>query len=70
MVKGDPFQSLIFQFPVGMSNRSYIPVMGAKIVESESYFNSPWECRIGPTLTIDVAVYLLYRISIPRGNVE
>ena len=39
-----------FQFPVGMSNRSYF---AAGIIEPgripPAPFNSPWECRIGLT---------------------
>ncbi len=40
----------IFQFPVGMSNRSYLLISNLGKRELQAYsFNSPWECRIGLT---------------------
>ena len=60
-----------FQFPVGMSNRSYTKAVGAILKEMEIPFNSPWECRIGLTDTqISRNEVRLDYLSIPRGNVE
>ena len=41
--------SLVFQFPVGMSNKSYLAFYGSAVATKKS-FNSPWECRISLTL--------------------
>ena len=38
-----------FQFPVGMSNRSYFIAFTRKRRPVSLAFNSPWECRIGLT---------------------
>ena len=38
-----------FQFPVGMSNRSYDFVKEDDDKRVFAAFNSPWECRIGLT---------------------
>ena len=41
-----------FQFPVGMSNRSYLVQWMDEIPAAfTAAFNSPWECRIGLTIT-------------------
>ena len=39
-----------FQFPVGMSNRSYCLITQRGDPAFYIAFNSPWECRIGLTL--------------------
>ncbi len=42
-----------FQFPVGMSNRSYRLMMFLCKNLIQLTFNSPWECRIGLTWFYD-----------------
>ena len=61
-----------FQFPVGMSNKSYRFNKQRKIINSLIItFNSPWECRISLTNNaIMPAIEAAAALSIPRGNVE
>ena len=49
---GVPLDVIRFQFPVGMSNRSYTLAAKVSVRLGWSAFNSPWECRIGLTYTI------------------
>ena len=49
----------LFQFPVGMSNRSYLKYVEQMQANKRLSFNSPWECRIGltqPLLTSSVLI--------------
>ena len=63
-------EQYVFQFPVGMSNRSY------KCLYYHRHrplcpFNSPWECRIGLTPFMNGGFQKKsVELSIPRGNVE
>ena len=60
-----------FQFPVGMSNRSYTSLRNFIVCFTICSFNSPWECRIGLTLSWTALANSDQSIlSIPRGNVE
>ncbi len=63
---------IIFQFPVGMSNRSYQEPDQIAPVFAKFSFNSPWECRIGLTqrLSLFAVELCVEALSIPRGNVE
>ena len=58
----------IFQFPVGMSNRSYLPFFIFLNPQGCWTFNSPWECRIGLTYGRDNnTVILEYNFQFPVG---
>ena len=51
----EEIQKWIFQFPVGMSNRSYYEPGELPLLHSAMPFNSPWECRIGLTSIVQPA---------------
>ena len=50
---------LIFQFPVGMSNKSYRVDIDAGKLKATLAFNSPWECRISLTKLVQMEKYNL-----------
>ena len=59
-----------FQFPVGMSNRSYV-FSESSVRNPEIAFNSPWECRIGLTLglVLSVAVVdIIFQFPVGMSN--